>query len=368
MIPRAPESFPAWENQRLRAELHQVLEEVIDSGCLVLGRQVQCLERELAAHLGVAEVVGLASGSDALEIALRHLGVRAGQHVVVPALCPSAVPSAVMRLGARPLLVDVDAQSLNLDVSALAACLCRPLQPPAAAVIAVHLFGWPVDWSALEALCRKHDVALLEDASQGFGGSWQGRALGTLGRLAAVSFYPTKNLAALGDAGALICQEPEDAESVRRMRQYGWRQRHVSEEFGLNSRLDELQAAFLRLKLSGFEAAMQVRRQLAQLYRRHLQDVPDLKVHAQAGVGQPSWHQFVVRSSKAALIREALAQCGIDGGLSCRVALVDQPTWRSQDCPVASGIAAELVGLPLHPGLSSAEVIHLCAHLRRCLS
>lgn len=185
MIPRAPESFPAWENQRLRAELHQVLEEVIDSGCLVLGRQVQCLERELAAHLGVAEVVGLASGSDALEIALRHLGVRAGQHVVVPALCPSAVPSAVMRLGARPLLVDVDAQSLNLDVSALAACLCRPLQPPAAAVIAVHLFGWPVDWSALEALCRKHDVALLEDASHGFGGSWQGRALGTLGRLAA---------------------------------------------------------------------------------------------------------------------------------------------------------------------------------------
>lgn len=361
-------AFPSWENRELRGGLHAALDEVIDSGCWILGGQVARFEQALADYLGVPQVVALASGTDALELNLRLHGVGVGSEVVVPALCPSAVASAVMRLGARPLLVDVDEEELTLSATALQETLAQRQDRLPAAVIAVHLFGWAARWDELEGVCARWRLPLVEDASQGLGGRWRGRPLGSLGQLAALSFYPTKNLGALGDAGGVACHDPEQARALRAMRQYGWRERYISESFGVNSRMDELQAAFLNLKLSGLDQAMVQRAAAVDLYRRQLTGLPHLRVHAVAGQQQPSWHQFVLRSPLAPTLIDELKLAGIDANLSCRVSLAGQPLWRTDHCPVSSRVSGELLNLPIHPGLNSGQILQICGMLQQRLS
>jgi dTDP-4-amino-4,6-dideoxygalactose transaminase len=363
-------AFPSWENRMLREQLHRMLDVVIDSGQWVLGPQVEALELEIAALLEVPHAVATASGTDALELALRLSGVGVGDRVALPSLCPSAVPCAIARCGARCVVIDVEADSWNLCPKRLAAVLLDSHLGPIKAVVAVHLFGQAVDWVGLDLQCRQAGVTLIEDASQAFGGELSGRALGSLGKLGVMSCYPTKNLGALGDAGFVFCSEAAQREQLRCLRQYGWRQRHISEVPGINSRMDELQAAFLRLKLTGSRTALQQRADLAELYTRHLRDCPDLSLQVSRLQARHAWHQFVIRSPRAASLAGELIKHGVDPGVSCRVPVCNQPAWDGvrHDCGTASAVGSQLIALPMHPGISAGEVIHLCGVIQQVLA
>jgi dTDP-4-amino-4,6-dideoxygalactose transaminase len=233
-------------------------------GQFILGHEVTCFEEEFAAYLGAGHVIGVGSGTDALELMLRALDIGSGDKVVVPAHAPSAVAAGVERSGASVLLADVESETMTLCPQARKKLLTSPAGVKAAIVL--HLYGHPADWAGLSRVAEEHGIELLEDAAQAHGASWKGRAIGTLGHMAAFSFYPTKNLGALGDAGAVVTSDAPLAERMRELRQYGWRQRCVSDRTGINSRLDELQAAVLRVKLPFLDAHISRRRQLAQHY------------------------------------------------------------------------------------------------------
>jgi dTDP-4-amino-4,6-dideoxygalactose transaminase len=253
-----------------RIGLDEAMRRVLDGGQFVLGREVECFEREFARFLNVGESVGVASGTDAIELMLRGLGIGRGDKIVLPALTADACAAGVNRAGAEVVLADIDAQTFTLCPHSLGKLLESPAGVAVKAVLVVHLYGQVADWAALRQVADLHGVFLLEDAAQAHGARWCGRMAGSLGHAAAFSFYPTKNLGALGDAGAVVTGDEMLGKRLRRLRQYGWRDRYVSEEMGVNSRLDELQAAFLRVKLQTLEENTTRRRALAAIYTQRL--------------------------------------------------------------------------------------------------
>ncbi|MCB1212516.1 MAG: DegT/DnrJ/EryC1/StrS family aminotransferase, partial [Verrucomicrobiales bacterium] len=244
-------AFPQADLDRHRREIDEAICRTLASGRFILSEEVSAFEEEFAKYLGVPHVVALGSGTDAVEIMLRAHDIGTGAQVVLPSHAPSAIASAVRRSGADILLADVDPATMTLCPNSLASVLSMPTSKRARAVVAVHLYGHPVAWDALQKVATEFGVLLLEDAAQAHGAEWSGQKIGSLGKAAAFSFYPTKNLAAMGDAGALATSDGALAERVRELREYGWRQRYISANNGVNSRMDELQAAILRVKLRG---------------------------------------------------------------------------------------------------------------------
>jgi len=219
-------------------------------GQFILGHEVRAFEEDFSNYLGVEETVAVGTGTDAIELMLRALDLGQGDAVVIPTFAPSAVAAGVERAGCTVVLADVEPESLTLCPDALDEILSSDRGRQVRAALAVHLFGHPADWERLSAVAQKHGIELLEDAAQSHGTRWRNRLTGSLGRMAAFSFYPTKNLGALGDAGAVTTSDPDLAERLRELRQYGWRRRYISDQRGgINSRMDELQAAILRAKL-----------------------------------------------------------------------------------------------------------------------
>jgi dTDP-4-amino-4,6-dideoxygalactose transaminase len=251
------------------------------------------------------------------------------------------------------LLADVEAETMTLCPQALKKLLTTPAGAGVKAAIVVHLYGHPADWAGLSRVAEEHSIELLEDAAQAHGASWKGRAIGTLGRMAAFSFYPTKNLGALGDAGAVVTSDESLAERVRELRQYGWRQRYVSDHAGINSRLDELQAAVLRVKLPFLDAHISRRRQHAQHYTQALSDTGVISLpHTRPDCGH-AFHQFVIRSPQRDLLREHLERQGIPVAVLYPATLNQQPAWAyPHPFEEAEKAAAEVLSLPLHPYLS----------------
>jgi dTDP-4-amino-4,6-dideoxygalactose transaminase len=340
-----------------RGELVEAFEKVLDSGRYILGEEVEAFEREWAARCGMAHAVGLSSGTDALALALRAAGIVPGDEVLVPAMTAVATWMAVSQIGAVPVCVDIEPLRSGMDPDrALAALTSRTR-----ALVAVHLFGQTADVVTLAKVAAGAGVPLIEDAAQAHGARLHGQTVGSLGTLAAFSFYPTKNLGAMGDAGAVTTSDPELADRVRLLREYGWRTRADAELKGVNARLDELHAALLRIMLSRFQAATDRRRTIADAYIKGLADMPELELPASVVGCEPSWHLFVVRHPRRDALAAGLAQVGVGTGVHYATlpglnSAFHADGWTPGAFPVAERHAACALSLPLHPALTDADV------------
>ncbi|MGH6692083.1 MAG: DegT/DnrJ/EryC1/StrS family aminotransferase, partial [Gammaproteobacteria bacterium] len=296
----------ARQHQALRDDLIAAATRVVDSARFILGPEGEALEREVAVISGVRYAVGVASGTDALRLALTAVGVAPGDEVITPAFSFVASASTIVMVGATPVFVDIDPETYTLDVEAAARAITRRTR----AIMPVHLYGQPAAMDRVAALARDHRLAVVEDAAQAVGATWKGRPVGAWGDAACLSFYPTKNLGACGDAGMILTDRDDIAERVRRLRHHGdgGRYRHV--ELGYASRLDELQAALLRVKLPRLAAWTEARRRLAARYRTLLEpSVVGLPV--ERAEARHVYHLFTVRHAQRDALAKALAELGV---------------------------------------------------------
>ena len=330
---------------------------VLRSGRYILGPEVEAFERELARRVGTRHAIGVASGTDAIMLTLVASGISAGDEVITVSHTASPTVGAIVAAGAAPVLVDVDPATMTMDPDAAAAAI----GPRTAAIMPVHLYGAPADLRSLRALARRHKLLIVEDAAQAYGARYQGRRIGTLGDAACLSFYPTKNLGALGDGGAVVTDDARLAERIRRLRMHGERRRYVSEVPGYNSRLDELQAAILRAKLPLVPGWVRERRRLATRYRRGLGRDERIRLQDVPAGGEHAYHLFVVRLGGRDRVRDALARRGVQTLVHYPVPVHLQPAYRGLglrrgSLPVSESAARTVLSLPLFPELGGRQV------------
>jgi dTDP-3-amino-3,4,6-trideoxy-alpha-D-glucose transaminase len=340
-----------------RAGIRAAIERVLDRGWFVLGPEVEAFEAEFAAACGAAHAVGVATGTDAITLALRAAGIGPGDHVIVPAVTAAYTGLAVIGAGAVPIVVDVEPDTLTIAPDACAAAIT----PRTRAIVPVHLYGQAARGAALMALAERHRLVVVEDCAQAHLATDASVPVGTRGIAGAFSFYPTKNLGAMGDAGAVVTSDAALAARVRLLRNGGQTTRYYHEVAGVNSRLDELQAAVLRVRLLSLPQRTARRRELAARYRQTLG--PAVTTLAERDAGHV-YHLFVVRTPRRDALRAHLAHAGIETLIHYPVPLSAQPAFAPYGplaCPVASIAANEVLSLPLHPGLSIAEVEHVAA-------
>ncbi len=337
----------------LKEGLDEAYRRVMDSGWYLLGAELEAFEAEFADYVGTKHCVAVGTGLDALSIALRAHGVGAGDEVIVPAHTFIATWLAVTQCGATPVPVDVRGDTANLDATLLAAALTDRTR----AIVPVHLYGHPADMDPINEFAKVHGLVVLEDAAQAHGARYKGRNCGTLGQSAAFSFYPGKNLGAFSDGGAITTDDDEIALQARKLRNYGSIERYQHEITGTNSRLDELQAAFLRVKLNHLDEWNERRKIHATNYLDQLSTVPYLTLPTTAEWAEASWHLFVIRLSERDLFQQKLAALGIQ-------TVIHYPTpphlcgayaglgVGNRAFPVAETIANEVLSLPIGPQLS----------------
>jgi len=355
------------ESSEVAQELAAAFERVRDSGRYVLGPEVEAFEREFASYCGRRHCIGVGNGLDALQLVFRAHGIGPGDEVVVPAYTAVATWMAVTLVGATPVGVDVHGDTYNLDPELAAAAVTERTR----AIVPVHLFGQPADVPALAALAAERDLLLIEDAAQAHGARYAGKPVGTLARASTYSFYPTKNLAAMGDAGAVTTDDDDLAERIRLLRAYGWRTRGESETMGVNSRLDELQAALLRVKLQRLEAWTERRRELAGRYLAGLAAVAGITLPHVPDWADPVWHLFVVGRGGRDELAVRLAEMGIGtlvhyDPLPHLTTAYRETGWRAGSLPVAEGLAARALSLPLSPHLTDEEADRVVDGVRTC--
>jgi len=363
---RIPIADPAAEYRELAGEIDAAVRRVLASGRYILGPEGEALEAELAAYVGAPHAVGVASGTDALHLALRAAGIGPGDEVVVPAFTFIATAEAVSYTGARPVFADIDAATYCVDARTLEA----KLTPQTRAVIAVHLYGQCAPMDEISRVCVERDLVLVEDCAQALGADWGGRRAGSWGDFGCFSFYPTKNLSAAGDAGMLTTREGRHAERLRMLRHHGSRQSYLHDVIGYNSRLDELQAAILRVKLAHLERFNAERAVLARRYTERLAGVP-LELPAAHGRGRHVWHQYTVRSSRREALREALERAGVASGIYYPLPLHRQPAYAGAGAelslPAAEDAARAVLSLPIFPQLGEAGVERVCNAVRAAI-
>jgi dTDP-4-amino-4,6-dideoxygalactose transaminase len=337
-----------------KSELDEAALRVMASGWFIQGQEHAAFEREFAAYCEAEHGVGVANGTDAIRIGLQALGVRPGDDVVTVANVGMPPVAAVREAGATPVFVDVDRQTRNIDPAAIAA----RITPRTRAVLAVHLYGHPVDVDAIRSVIAPHGIKLLEDCAQAHGARYKGRRVGSRGDAAAFSFYPTKNLGAFGDGGFVATNDPEVADRARLLRGYGWRQRYVSESHGFNSRLDELQAAILRVKLRHLDAANDARRRRAALYDEALKGVT---VPLVAPWAEHVYHLYVVEVDGRDGLRAALHAAGVGTDVHYPLPSHLQPACADLGIgpgvlPVTEALSARVLSLPMYPELPIGHV------------
>ena len=372
--------------RRLQPEIDAAVARVLAGGWYILGPEVEAFEAEFAAYLGAGHAIGVASGTDALMLALRACGVGPGDEVITVSHTAVATVAAIELCGAAPVLVDIDPATYTLDP----ACLAAAITPRTRAVVPVHLYGRPADMDTILTISRTHGLLVIEDCAQAHGATCGGRKVGTLGDAAAFSFYPTKNLGALGDGGAVATNRPEVAERIRLLRQYGWRERYVSDVTGLNSRLDELQAAILRVRLRHLDEENAARRRLAKLYDAALigttADRRPPAVAEQATDTGHVYHLYVIEvsSQRSAVgsratgatsltrdrLRERLAVRGIGTGVHYPVPVHLQPAYvhlglGPGSLPHTEATAQAVLSLPLYPHMPEAAVAQVAEAIKK---
>lgn len=366
-----PQSNPkaAWLERR--EAINTAIQRVLESGWYILGREVEAFENEFAAVMGAAWSVGVANGTDAIEIALRALGIQSGDRVATVSHTAVATVAAIARIGAVPILVDVDPHRYTMDPESLEALMRSPAGMGVKAVVVVHLYGQPADMTAILPLARAYGLAVVEDCAQAHGALLEGRPVGSWGDLGCFSFYPTKNLGALGDGGAVTGTDAGLLEQVQQLRIYGWRARYVSEQFGVNSRLDELQAAILRVGLAHLDQDNERRRAIAARYDRGLAEI-GLDIPWQDPRAKHVFHQYVIAIDDRDGFQERLKSLGVGSLIHYPKAVHQQPAYDDPALrPVALAHTERLVGrilsLPMYPQLSNDEVGQVMAGLRAAL-
>ena len=341
--------------------VRESVERVISRGWFVLGPEVEAFESEFAAASGAAHAVGVGTGTDAIALILRAIGIGPGDEVITTPLSAAYTALAVMMTGARPVFADIDPSRLTIDPEQVA----RAIGPRTRAILPVHLYGQPADMAALEQLATRHNLALVEDCCQAHMATAAGRPVGTIGVAGAFSFYPTKNLGALGDGGAVITNDRSLADRIRRLRNGGQADRYRHETFGVNSRLDEMQAAVLRSRLPRLTAWTARRRALAATYRAALAGGP-VDVPSEHDPGHV-YHLFVVRARGRDALQAQLRAGGIETLVHYPIPIPRQAAMAGvdpHDCPEASRACDEVLSLPLHPALTDREAAEVVAALK----
>jgi dTDP-4-amino-4,6-dideoxygalactose transaminase len=347
----------------IRGELDAAIARVLESGWFILGPEGETFEKELAAYLEAEDAVAVANGTEAIQLALEALGVGRGDEVITSPLTAAFTALAVLRAGATPVFADLDPATLNVDPAAVEAAVT----PRTKALLPVHLYGHPADLDPLLAVARRRGIALVEDACQAVGARYKGRRTGAIGGIGALSFYPTKNLGALGDGGAVVVNDPAVAARLRRLRNGGQRDRYRHEIAGVNSRLDEIQAAILRASLRHLDAWTERRRALAARYLEGLAgaglELPNEQPYATA-----VWHLFVVRHPRRDALASALKARGVGTLVHYPIPLHLQPAFaglgREGQFPVAEEAAGTIVSLPLYPEMSDDQAAAVMGAVR----
>jgi len=339
------------------AELRAAVERVLSSQQFILGREGAALETEVAQFCGVAHGVGVASGTDALILALRACDVHAGDEVLIPPFTFVATGSAVSALGAKPVFADIRPDTYNLDPFELA----RRVTPKTKAIIAVHLYGLAADMDPLVAFARQKNLRVIEDNAQAIGATYKGRRTGSLGDVACLSFYPTKNLGACGDAGMVVTNSSELAARLRTLRNHGQTAKYVSSEPGWNSRLDEIQAAILRVKLRHLPEWQRARQAHAAAYAQLLLGIPGVAPPLVPETYGHVFHQYTIRVERRDALQQVLSARGIGHAVYYPVPLHLQPLYASLghkpgDFPHAERAAQEVLSLPMYPELLTAQI------------
>jgi hypothetical protein len=362
-----PQADPKAGYLARKAEIDAAVAKALASGWYILGEEVRGFEAEFAAFVGIGHAVGVANGTDALEIALRALGIGPGNIVATVSHTAVATVAAIELVGARPLLLDVDPQRFTMDAEELAEVLARE---PVKAVIPVHLYGQPAAIDRIVALCDAAKVPVIEDCSQAHGAMLGNRQVGAFGRIACWSLYPTKNLGAFGDGGIVATDDGDLARRVRELREYGWRERYVSATAGMNSRLDELQAAMLRVRLRHLAADNARRRAIAAIYDAELRHVG--KPAAVAGTTHV-YHQYVIRHRHRDGLRQRMKAMGVATNVHYPMPVHLQPAYAGRvalgprACKATEALAAEILSLPMFPELTDVQARAVVQSVHSCI-
>ncbi|MDF5720795.1 MAG: DegT/DnrJ/EryC1/StrS family aminotransferase [Rhizonema sp. PD37] len=368
-------SIPAFDIRQqyisIEAEVSAAVLEVLASGRYIGGPVVEGFEQQFAAYTGVTECVACNSGTDALSLALRAFDIGAGDEVITTPFTFIATAEVISNLGAKPVFVDINATTFNLDVEQVE----KVITPKTKAIIPVHLFGQPADMTALIDVAQTHNLVVIEDCAQSTGASWVGQKVGSIGHIGCFSFYPTKNLGACGDGGAITTNDPEIAKKIRMLRNHGQKTNYLQEEIGVNSRLDALQAAILQIKLRYLSMWNNQRRQAAAHYHQFLSQITDIIPPQELAGGMGVWNQYTIRvlENKRDLVRTQLQERGVNTMVYYPYPLHLQPVYQQLgyvvgQLPVAEQACHQVLSLPMFPELSVEQQNQVIYSLKDCLS
>ena len=351
----------------IKEEIDKAVLDVLESGYFILGPNVSRLEQEIAQYVGVKHAVGVASGTDALLLAMRGLDIGPGDEVIVPAFTFFATAEVVSAVGATPVMVDVDPETYCIDLAKLELAVTTRTK----AIIPVHLFGHPADMGPLRDFAKRHNLKVVEDNAQAIGSRYKGQMTGAIGDIGCLSFYPTKNLGGAGDGGMLLTNDDGVAKAARMLRTHGWEKKYYSEMVGYNSRLDEIQAAILRVKLKHLDDWNEGRRRVAAAYDELL-DLPMVRLPQAKSYGHHVYHLYVIEVEKREAVAQELTKAGVATAVYYPYALHEMPVYKDLgykkgDFPVSEAASRKCLALPLYPEMTSEQVAEVAKALRQAV-
>lgn len=336
--------------------------EVLSSGNFILGEEVENFEKNFAKYLGVKYCIGMGNGLEAIQISLMSLEIGKGDEVITTSISAAATTLAILAVGAKPVFVDTTSDGL-INPELIPEAITKRTK----AILPVHLYGNPVDLNKIQKICHKHKLFLIEDAAQAHGSAYNGKKLGTFGDLGCFSFYPTKNLAALGDGGAIVTNSKKLAKICREIRDYGQNKKYLHVRFGLNSRLDELQAAILDLRLKRLDKENQSRKNIAERYIKNLSQIKQIEIIKSNNLSRPNYHLFVIKIKKRDYLKKFLQKFGIETLIHFPKIIPDQPFLKKEydktSLPVARDFVKTCLSLPCHPKMSFSNTNYVSSKI-----
>ncbi|MHA1665395.1 MAG: DegT/DnrJ/EryC1/StrS family aminotransferase [Candidatus Njordarchaeales archaeon] len=348
------------EFQEIGEEIKEAVNRVLDSGWYILGNEVKNFEKEFSDYIGTKYGVGVSSGTDAIMISLMGLGIAQGDEVITVSHTSIATASAISLTGAKPIFVDIKEDTMLMDVNKVESKISNRTK----AIVPVHLYGHPVDMNPLIEISEKYDIPIVEDCAQAHGAEYKNKKVGSIGKLGAFSFYPTKNLGAYGDAGMIVTSDENLYRRLIMLRQYGWEERDKSVMKGVNSRLGEIQAAILRVKLKYLDKWNEKRRENAKLYNELLEDA-DILTPVEKEYAKHVYHQYVVRSKRRDALKEYLQKREIQAQIHYLFPVHKQEPYKtSSKFPITEKICNHILSLPIHPFLKEDEIKKICNTMR----